>query len=451
MNPYQENATARRETTNSPALRRALTSARRGALMLALLPALMVASTEVARAQTERVIYSFCSASNCADGSDPVSNLISDASGNHYGTTTAGGNVGGLCPSFGCGALFEISKSGVGTVLYRFSGIPGGEAPSGNLVRDSDGNFYGTTQVGGNSSAPCPSDGCGTVFELVKNGGTYTEKVLYAFSGGTDGAYPTFGVVRDTDGNLYGTIAGVNPPVCASNALGCGLVFKVTPAGEEQVLYRFKGIGDGAYPQASVVLDAKGNLYGTAAWGGRFGGVCTTYGCGTVFKITPAGKEEVLYRFKGLTDGRMPMGSVVLDSKGTVYGTTWTGGDAKNIRCTIQASGCGVVFEWKPNVGMAVLYTFTGDPKDGQAPRAGLVLDTQGNLFGTTSGGGPYNDGTVFKVTPAGVETVLHSFHGGTDGLTPRASLLLDAAGNLYGTTLYGGAFGDGTLFKVIP
>ena len=222
-------------------------------------------------------------------------------------------------------------------------------------------------------------------------------------------------------------------------------MFKVTPTGEEQVLYRFKGKSDGANPLASVVLDAQGNLYGTTAWGGRFGGVCTVYGCGTVFKVTPAGKEEVLYRFKGLADGRMPMGPVVLDAEGDLYGTTLTGGDAKNIQCDIDADGCGVVFECTPSGGMAVLYTFTGDAGDGQSPRAGLVLDKQGNLFGTTSGGGSSNDGTVFKVTPTGVETVLHSFNSGADGFSPRASLLLDANGSLYGTTLYGGAFGDGT------
>ena len=428
-----------------------LTTALRGALLFALLSGFLVISPERSQAQTESVLHSFCSMSNCADGSDPISNLIPDANGNLYGTTVAGGNVGGACPSFGCGTVFEISKLGVATILYKFSGSPGGEAPSGTLIRDSNGNFYGTTQVGGNSGGACPSDGCGTVFELVKNGQTYTEEVLYAFPGGTSGAFPSFGVVRDTVGNLYFTAPGQSPPNCASSAVGCGLVFKITPAGQEQVLYQFKGHGDGANPSASVVVDARGNLYGTTAWGGRFGGVCVIYGCGTVFKVTPAGKEQVLYRFKGLADGLMPMGSMVLDAKGGLYGTTLMGGNTKNIDCDIQASGCGVVFGWTKSGGMAVLYTFSGYPVDGQNPRAELIFDKQGNLFGTTSGGGPSNDGTVFKLTPTGVETVLHSFSGGADGISPRASLLLDVHGNLYGTTLYGGAFGAGTLFKVVP
>jgi len=431
-------------------LRGVLRTALLSASIFALLPALLVASPEGEEAKTESVLYSFCSMSNCADGSDPISNLISDANGHLYGTTAAGGNVGGACPSFGCGTVFEISRSGVATILYKFTGSPDGEGPSGRLIRDPAGNFYGTTQAGGNRGGSCASEGCGTVFELVKNGQTYTEKVLYAFAGDTDGAYPTFGLVRDADGDLYGTTPGQIPPDCASSAGGCGLVFEITPDGQEQVLYRFKGRGDGANPQSSLALDAHGNLYGTTAWGGRFRGVCRTFGCGTVFKLTPDGEEQVLYRFRGLADGRMPVGPVVLDAKGDLYGTTLTGGNSKNIYCDVQASGCGVVFEWTRSGGMAVLYTFTGYPVDGQNPRAGLVFDKPGNLFGTTSAGGPSNYGTVFELTPSGLETVLHSFRG-NDGSSPRAPLLLDVHGNLYGTTLYGGAFGAGTLFKVVP
>jgi uncharacterized repeat protein (TIGR03803 family) len=450
MNSHKTNAAAH-DAIDFRLLRRALLAALCGALMFASLPALLVASTETSWAQTERVLYSFCSLANCADGSDPLSNLISDANSNLYGTTAAGGNVGGTCPSFGCGTVFEISKSGVETILYKFLGIPDGDGPSGSLVQDSNGNLYGTTVAGGSNGGVCPSDGCGTVFELVKTGATYTEKVVYAFAGGAGGASPTSGLVRDASGNLYGTTPGENVPDCASSALGCGLVFKVTSTGTEEVLYHFKGKGDGANPAASVVLDMQGNLYGTTSFGGRFGGICTSYGCGTVFKLTPTGKEGVLYRFRGLADGRDPIGSMLLDPKGNLYGTTWTGGDSKNIKCDIQADGCGVVFKWTPNGGMSVLYTFTGYSADGQHPLAGLVLDKQGNLFGTTSEGGPSNDGTVFKVTPTGMETVLHNFSGGADGFSPRANLFLGANGNIYGTTLYGGAFGAGTLFKIVP
>jgi len=447
MTLCRTNAAAYDEMTNSQLSTRSLIAVFRSASVFVFLPLLLVASTETARVQTERVLHSFCSMSDCADGAYPVSDLIQDANGNLYGTTTSGG--GGLCPSYGCGTVFEITRSGVEAILYKFSGTPDGNGPRGGLVRDSNGNLYGTTQAGGNNGGACPSEGCGTVFELIKDGATYTEKVLFAFAGGTDGADPN-GLVRDADGNLYGTTPGGGALDCASSAAGCGLVFKITPTGEEDVLYRFRGSADGASPMAPVVLDAKGNLYGTTAWGGRFGGVCTSYGCGTVFKVTPAGKEYVLYRFKGTADGESPMAPMILDAKGNLYGTTWTGGDVKNIRCTIQANGCGVVFELTEKGELAVLYTFTGDPVDGQAPRAGLVLDQQGNLFGTTSGGGPSNCGTVFKVTPTGVETVLHAFSGGPDGFSPQASLVLDANGHLYGTTIYGGAFGAGTVFKVV-
>jgi uncharacterized repeat protein (TIGR03803 family) len=416
--------------------------------MFVFLSTLLVASTEKARAQKESVLYSFCSASNCADGAYPVSNLISDADGNLYGTTTAGG--GGVCASYGCGTVFEITRSGVETILYKFSGSPDGNGPSGTLVRDSNGNLYGTTQAGGNNGGSCPSEGCGTVFELFKTGETYAERVLYAFAGGTDGSDPS-GLVRDTDGNLYGTTPGGGAPDCASSAEGCGSVFKITFAGNEEVLYRFKGKGDGANPMASVVLDSQGNLYGTTGFGGRFGGICTSYGCGTVFKLTPTGREEVLYRFRGLADGRQPMAPLALDAEGNLYGTTLTGGDVSNIVCDIQADGCGVVFRWTPSGGMSVLYTFAGYPVDAQDPFAGLVLDDQGNLFGTTAGGGPSNDGTVFKVTPTGVETVLHNFKDRKNGFQPRTGLVLDTNGNLYGTTLYGGTFGAGTVFKVVP
>jgi uncharacterized repeat protein (TIGR03803 family) len=200
-----------------------------------------------------------------------------------------------------------------------------------------------------------------------------------------------------------------------------------------------------------LILDAAGNLYGTTAYGGNFGGACASLGCGVVFKVTPAGQEVVLYAFKGSADGQSPMASLVRDGKGNLYGTTSTGGDVSNIYCSVGENGCGVVFELTEKGLMRTLYTFKGYPTDGQHPLAGVVRDKQGNLYGTTDWGGPSNDGTVFKLTPSGVETVLHKFVGGSDGLSSHGNLVLDAKGNLYGTALYGGAFGDGVLFKVIP
>jgi uncharacterized repeat protein (TIGR03803 family) len=411
---------------------------------------LLFAHSQVALAQTEKVLYSFCAKSNCADGSDPVGNLMPDGTGNFYGTTAAGGIVGGLCQSFGCGTVFELTASGTVKNLYNFSGGADGDNPLGGLVQGSEGSVYGTTEYGGNVGGVCGTYGCGTVFELVKSGRTYTEKVLYAFTGGTDGANPGAGLIRDTSGNLYGTTLGGGGSSCSSGA-GCGAVFKITSAGNEEVLYSFTGNADGATPSASLILDAAGNLYGTTAYGGNFGGGCASLGCGVVFKVTPGGQEVVLYTFEGGADGQSPMCSLVRDGRGNLYGTTSTGGDVSNLSCGIDENGCGVVFELTEKGVLLTLYTFTGYPADGQHPLAGLIRDKQGNLYGTTDWGGPSNDGRVFKLTPSNVETVLHNFTGGRDGLNPHGGLVLDEKGNLYGTALYGGAFGDGALFELTP
>jgi uncharacterized repeat protein (TIGR03803 family) len=214
----------------------------RGSLFLAFSLALLFAVSEVALAQGEKVLYSFCAISNCADGSDPAGNLILDGTGNLYGITAAGGTVGGLCQSFGCGTVFELTASGTVKTLYSFSGSSDGDDPVGGLVRDSKGNVYGTTGYGGNAGGLCGTYGCGTVFELVKIGSTFTKKVLYAFSGGTNGANPGSGLIRDTVGNLYGTTLWGGGSGCSSGA-GCGTVFKITSAGNEEVLYSFHSPG----------------------------------------------------------------------------------------------------------------------------------------------------------------------------------------------------------------
>jgi uncharacterized repeat protein (TIGR03803 family) len=421
----------------------------KGSLFLGFWAAFLFAHT--ALAQTESVLYSFCSLSDCADGSVPPGNLILDGTGNLYGTTASGGIVGGLCPSYGCGTVFEWTASGTLKILYSFSATPDGFNPRVGLVRDSKGDFYGTTAYGGNAGGVCGTSGCGTAFELVKTGATYTEKVLYAFNGGTDAAHPASGLVRDTSGNLYGTTPVGGGSGCTSGT-GCGTVFKITSAGNEEVLYSFTGNVDGATPSASLILDGAGNLYGTTTYGGNVGGECPSLGCGVVFKVTPTGEEVVLYRFKGGADGQSPMAPLVADGKGNLYGTTSTGGYLNNLWCKVQQHGCGVVFELTEKGVLRTLHTFKGYPKDGQHPIAGLVRDKLGNLYGTTDWGGQdLNGGTAFKVTPSGVETVLHSFIGGSDGQNPCGGLVLDAKGDLYGTALYGGAFGQGVLFRVIP
>jgi uncharacterized repeat protein (TIGR03803 family) len=312
------------------------------------------------------------------------------------------------------------------TVLYNFTGSPDGAAPVAGVVRDSEGNLYGTTLVGGNNS--------GTVFEVSANG---TETILHSFRGKRDGSEPWAGLVRDPQGNLYGTTA-------YGGAFNFGVVFEVTKAGKERVLYSFAGLPDGQHPMAGLVRDAAGNFYGTTSAGG--GGNCNYgAGCGTVFMLSNTGTETVLHSFAGGTmDGASPVAGLVRDASGNLYGTTYGGG----------ASGLGTVFKVDPPGQETVLYSFAGYPTDGENPAAGLIWHA-GNLYGTTSAGGAYSYGTVFRVTKTGRESVLYSFGGtSSDGRNPAAGLVGDAVGNLYGTTQAGGGTvcageGCGTLFKL--
>ncbi len=259
-----------------------------------------------------------------------------------------------------------------------------------------------------------------------------TETVLYSFTGTTTGFHPAAGLVRDAVGNLYGTTYQGGNAGCGG--LGCGTVFKVTPNGAETVLHTFTGAPDGATPAADLILDKEGNLYGTTQYGGAS---C----CGTVFQLTPAGKETILHSFTSAADGGVPSARLLLDGEGNLYGTTQYGG-----------ASYGTVFEIAPGGILQVLYTFTGGA-DGGSPLAGLV-PWNGNLYGTTVGGGAFRLGTVFELTKKGEETVLHSFSGGSDGVSPFAGVISDKEGNLYGTTLGGGGTGCsgggcGTVFEV--
>src|SRR5271157_5652562 len=324
------------------------------------------------------------------------------------------------------------------SVLHSFPGSPDGANPYAGLVRDAQGNLYGTTVNGGAQAK-------GTVFKVDATG---NETVLYSFTGaGGDGASPTGLLVRDAQGNLYGTTV-------FGGASGKGTVFKVDATGNETVLYSFTGAGgDGANPEAGVVQDAQGNLYGTTAYGGA--GNCSNgsfYGCGAVFKVDTTGNETVLYSFTGTGgDGAEPAG-LVRDGQGNRYGTTSAGGD---LACRAPA-GCGTVFKVDTTGNETVLSSFTGTGGGGAEP-AGLVRDAQGNLYGTTVFGGAYGNGTVFKVDTTGNETVLYSFTGTSgDGANPEAGVVQDAQGNLYGTTNMGGdlacasVHGCGTVFKLM-
>jgi beta-xylosidase len=291
-------------------------------------------------------------------------------------------------------------------VLYAFpADVSGGQLVSSGVVIDAAGNMYGTTIWGGNLGCN-PPDGCGVVFELSPNAnGTWTETVLYAFGGIADGITPYGGVILDASGSLYGTteLGGGN----GCNVAGCGMVYELTPNSKgpwtETVLHSFSG-EDGAKPEAGLIFDAAGNLYGTTAEGGTSGSGCGGNGCGTVFRLAPGnnGKwtEEVLHNFtpagKG---GQVPDSSLIFDAAGNLYGTTHGGGDYGSGCGTV---GCGTVFRLTPgNNGRwaeQVLHRFDGT--DGASPDSGVIFDGAGNLYGTTAVGGDGLYGTVFEITP---------------------------------------------------
>ncbi|HMK85308.1 MAG TPA: choice-of-anchor tandem repeat GloVer-containing protein, partial [Steroidobacteraceae bacterium] len=347
--------------------------------------------------------------------------LIRGSDGNFHGITESGG-------SHNVGTVFEITPAGVETVVYSFgpnviNGVVETTDPR-SIFQASDGNFYGVTNNGG-------ADDFGTVFEISSGVGS----ILYAFgpldsTGALNGSYPT-GLIQGSDGNFYGTTT--------SGGSGfLGTVFKMTPSGTETVIHAFGPAGgtDGGSPIGNLVEASDGNFYGATTGGGA-------NNTGTVFMITPAGAETVLYSFgpKGGTDGQTPSGGLLLASDGNFYGLTSTGG----------ANGTGTVFKITPSGSESVLYSF-GPPVNDQDPRpiGALIEASDGNLYGTTQAGGSLNGGTVFKVTPSGMETVLHSFTAeGTDGAAPLAGVVQGSDGNLYGTASGGGANGTGGVFKI--
>jgi uncharacterized repeat protein (TIGR03803 family) len=364
----------------------------------------------------------------------------------------AGGNLYGTTAYGGAyhrGAAFELSPTGTETVLQSFCGADGAY-PYAGLIRDAAGNLYGTTNQGGAYTGICANEGgCGVVFKLGPAG---IETVLHSFTG-ANGIGPYAGLVQDAGGNLYGTAA-------VGGTSGEGVVFKVSPIGTETILHSFTGGADGAFPAAGLVRDGAGNLYGTTAQGAESSRNCDFYSgtCGVVFKLSPTGTETVLHSFAGYpTDGGVPFAGLIRDAAGNLYGTTNTGGASST--CTVgYGLGCGVVFKLSPSGTETVLHSFTGGADGANPFLSGLVQDAAGNLYGTTAYGGatgtcnpPVGCGVVFKLSAAGTETVLHSFTGGADGAFPQAGLIQDAAGNLYGTASSGGPGGFGVVFRLTP
>jgi len=396
-----------------------------------------------AQAATFKVLYSFQAQS---DGDGPSSGVIRDAAGNLYGTTYAGG-------AFGYGTVFKIDKHGNETVLYSFSGGTDGENPAGGLVRDADGNLYGTTSSGGKPDCGFGFT-CGTVYKVDGHG---NETVLYRFGGLPDGHSANAGLILDEAGNLYGTTQAGGDNGC-NPGYGCGIVFKIDPQGRETILHAFTGTRnvDGAFPHAGLVADASGNLYGTTTLGGaptciteQFRGLLLpespeydTGGCGTVFKINTRGKETILHRFSNYDGGASPAYPLIFDSAGNMYSTA-NGGNGYN----------GIVFRLNHHLREKVLYNFSYH--DGN-PFAGLVQDATGNFYGVTVEGDTHYEGTVFKLDTSGKYTILYSFSGYSDGGFPSGTLVIDQKGNLYGTARDGGTrdcgdYGCGVVFKITP
>ena len=382
-------------------------------LLTGLMGMLMLASTPVLFGQTysETVLYSFGAASGASDGEGPTGKLLRDNKGNLYGATYFGG------VSFN-GTVFVVNSAGKQHVMYSFMGTPDGQNPSSALIPDAAGNLYGTAYAGG-------AHGYGAVFRV--NHSTRQATLVYSFSGGADGSYPEAGLIRDSAGNFYGTTV-------TGGTYGAGTIFKIDSLGTETVLHSFNGL-DGGNPEGTLLRDANGNLYGTASSG--------IGGHGVVFKLAPSGTLIVLYQFTGTPDGSEPFGSLTADGAGNLYGTTAWGG----------TYDLGTVFKLALSTRqLTVLHSFSG-AADGQTPLAGLLLDSSGNLFGTAMEGGLFGWGTVFKLDSAGHFSVLHNFAGSPDGAYPSygSDLVSDAAGVLYGTTVGGGIYGDGTVYKLMP
>jgi uncharacterized repeat protein (TIGR03803 family) len=403
-------------------------SAWRAALVLIATLGLAVISPP-AQAQTFTVLYTF--AGYPADGGRPYAGLLRDAAGNLYGTTVYGGN-NDSCPGsgIGCGTVFKLDTHGVETVLHSFTG-PNGANPLASLIMDAKGDLYGTTRFGG-IVKDCTGNGfagCGVVFKLSKG----KETVLHRFTDGEDGAWPWDGLIADASGALYGT-------TYLGGKYQDGVVFKLVGK-KETVLHSFTGGKDGGLPAAGLVMDASGNLYGTTTYGGD--PHCDYPSpCGLVFKLEGT-KETVLYAFKGIPDGDGPYPRLCMDTKGNLYGTTVNGGEDYS---------AGTVFKLSSSGKEQVLHRFRNNGRDGARPQTAVVRDAQGNLYGTTEEGGLNANGVVYEITADGKEKILHSFCSGdcSDGAYP-SDLIMDAQGNLYGTTYGGGVNGNGTIFMITP
>jgi len=384
--------------------------------------ALAIAMTLPGQAQSFKVIHSFTGGS---DGSNPPIGLTFDKAGNLYGGTALGGIKSEYCGPT-CGMIFKMSRSGSSWLyypLYLFTGQDG--AAGGQLTFAPDGSIYG---IGGTYAYHLkpPASACKSFLCEWNN------TVIWTFCCGADS---TGGLTFDPSGNLYGASEFGGWINHCSGGLGCGYIFQLAPLGGDNWTYNeiFQfNEGTGTHPTGRLIVDQSGNVFGTTA------GITEGDGNGNVFELTPSSggywNENILYRFQGGSDGRYPVAGVIFDSAGNLYGATSAGG----------GNGGGTIFELSASNGWRfnLLYSLSSSNPYTDGVNSSLIMDGAGNLYGTNYVNGAYNLGSVFKLTPSAggwTYTSLHDFTGGSDGAYPEGSLVMDANGNLYGTTIAGG------------
>jgi hypothetical protein len=433
-----------------------------GALCVMLCLPALAARTATQRPAVEAPIYVFKGA---PDAGDPRGTLVADASGTLFGATLTGGTDNDLTGLGGLwGAIFAVASpkgAYAERVIYSFHGGTDGWRPYGKLAVGRGGVLFGATSDGGLGSG-------GTIFSLTATPAGYVHRIVYAFAGGADGSGPLGGLTRAAGDIYYGTTAFGGSPACT---YGCGTVFRIARRGRryvETVLYAFAGGSDGERPKSSIVIDRDGNLFGTTEVGG--GSKVCNGGCGTAFELTRTKtgySERVLYAFAGGADGEYPEAALLIGARGTLFGTTNQGGGTI---CN-SGTGCGTVFALTPGpsgYSESLIHRFLlhNDLTDGYFPNAELVAGPDGRLYSTTLSGGfqnTYGFGTVFALTPSGsgfTETIVHPFAAGADGKNPYNGLAIARyAGGfmLVGTTASGGDMSDcqdagcGTVFGVTP
>jgi len=365
----------------------------------------------LAQAQTFTTLYNFTGGS---DGGIPAASVVRDPAGNFYGTTEYAGDLNCLAPQ-GCGVVYKLDTAGTETVLHSFSGPPDGMVPAAPVTRDKAGNIYGVT-----------TDHNGTIFKIDTAG---NETLLYSFTDGSEGCNPSQGLIRDEAGNLYGTTAG-----CGSSNVGT--IFKLNSAGKFTLLHSFAGNpSDGGQPlYGRLTMDKSGDLFGVTEGGG-------TDDNGALYKLNKSGTLTLLHSFLGGTDGCLPWGSVVQDEAGNLYGTTYYCG----------SNGEGVIWKVSKKGKETILHSFSFSSSDGCRPSAGVVRDSEGNLYGVTTACGAYNHGTLYELSASGRFTLLHSFSGSHGSTGPLGELLRTSDGTLFDTTSEGGTYDYGTVWSYVP